>query len=141
MHKDFEIYKRYYRDLKKEVFQINQFFPTVFQNQLFQIYFFQPLFYVSDIKSTQNLLTPEGAQIFLFFVIAQFSVKKFLEKFNGKSTFRAFHQNRPHIGKNYDYRKETALLLIFHFRWIFVDIFGKIKPNKKQQIIDCCFFY
>ena len=27
MQKDFEIYERYYRDLKKEVFQINLFFP------------------------------------------------------------------------------------------------------------------
>ena len=29
MQKDFEIYGRYYRDLKKEVFQINLFFPKV----------------------------------------------------------------------------------------------------------------
>ena len=27
MKKDFEIYERYYRDLKKEVFQIKLFFP------------------------------------------------------------------------------------------------------------------
>ena len=27
MKKDFETYERYYRDFKKEVFQINLFFP------------------------------------------------------------------------------------------------------------------
>ena len=61
------------------------------------------MLYVSDVKSTQTLLIPEGAQILLLFFIARFRMKKFLEKFDGKSTFRDFHQNRPHIGKNYAY--------------------------------------
>ena len=62
-------------------------------------------------------------------------MKKFLEKFDGKSTFRAFHQNRPHIGRNSAYCKAPALLLIFLFRWIFVDIFWRInKLNQKQQV-------
>ena len=67
-------------------------------------------------------------------------MKKFLEKFDGKLTFWVFHQNRLHIGKDYSYCKETAPVLIFHFRWIFVDIFGRITSNQEQQVINCLFF-
>ena len=97
------------------------------------------MLYVSDVKSTQTLLTPEGAQILLPFLRAPFSVSKFLQKFDGKWTFRAIHQNKSHIGKNYAYFEEASLVLLFHFRWIFVDIFGRVKSYQKQWVINCFF--
>ena len=85
------------------------------------------MLYVSDVESTQTLLTPKGAQILLLFFIARFSMKKFLE-----TKLRALY---------YAYCKETALLLICHIGWIFGDIFGRIKSNQEQQVIYCSFLF
>ena len=71
---------------------------------------------MSAVKIPQTILTPEGVHILLLFFTERFSVKKFSEKFDGKSAFQALHQNRSHIGKNYTNGKETALVLIFHFK-------------------------
>ena len=99
------------------------------------------MLYVPDVKSTQTLLTPEGVQILLLFITARFSVTIFLEKIDGKSIFRAFRQNKPYIGKNCAYCKKSTLVLTFHCRWLFVDIFGRINSNMEQQVINCGFFY
>ena len=69
-------------------------FKKVFQNELFQTHFLWPLLYVSNVKISQTLLTPEGAQILFLFFIARLSVKKVLKKFDGKPAFRAFYQIR-----------------------------------------------
>ena len=67
--------------------------------------------------------------------------KKFLESLIVSTTFRTYRENGPQIGKNYAYCKETAMLLVFHFRWIFIDIFGRITCNEEEEVIDHCFFY
>ena len=46
---------------------------------MFQTHFLWPLLYVSDVKISQTLLTPEGVQILLLFIIAPLSVTNFLK--------------------------------------------------------------
>ena len=68
--------------------------------------FLSPLLYVSDVKITQTLLTPNDAQIPLFFFLAWFSVKKNIPRLPSK-----YWEKLRHC-------KETALVLIFYFKWI-----------------------
>ena len=63
----------------------------------------------------------------LFFYKTVCKQKKYLEKLDGKLTFKTCLRNRSQTGKNMsrsvDYNKVAAVVLIFHFRGMLIPIF------------------
>ena len=52
----------------------------------------------------------------------------------------AYIQNCLQARKSCTCCKKTILVLIFHFRGLFIDILKKINCNNEQKIINCWFF-
>ena len=84
------------------------------------------MFSVSDVKSTQTLLTPDGAQILLLFFIARLVWKNFLKNLMASQHFETSTKIGPILGK-------TTPIFFFFFKfsiWVFFHNYFRRKDIK-----------